>query len=181
VLALMLDTAGALKDVQVAVSSLSGGADTSAIAMVEEAGAGHAFPRLPGSTTGSDSVPLYLIVESSEPIAGSQAAVLGQLEVPEWRLTRPAHLRSGLPKSDHRHGGPSDSLTVTLVVDSSGTVAKGTARFEVTDRTDVVPAGASEARVLQALPALRFEPASIGSCHVNTVVTESFGTADLGD
>ena len=180
VLVLTLDTAGALKDVQVAVSSLSGGADTSAIAMVEEAAAGHAFPRLPGSTIGSDSVPLYLIVESSEPIAGSQAAVLGQLEVPEWRLTRPAHLRSGLPKSEHRHGAPSDSVTVTLVVDSSGTVAKGTARFEVTDRTNVAPEGAYEARVLQALPALRFEPASIGSCHVNTVVTESFATADMG-
>ena len=97
VLALMLDTAGALKDVHVAASSLSGSADTSALAMVEQAAAGHAFPHLPGSTTGSDSVPLYLIVESSEPIAGTQAAVLGQLEVPEWRLTRPAHLRSGLP------------------------------------------------------------------------------------
>ena len=67
-----------------------------------------------------------------------------------------------------------------MVVDSSGSVAKGTARFEVTDRTAVAPQGATEARVLQALPALRFEPASIGSCHVNTVVTESFATADMG-
>lgn len=182
VLSFTLDTAGALEEVHVAASSLSGGADTSAIAMIEQAAATGSFPHVPEPRAGPDSVQLYLVVEAVEPVPGMQVAVLGQLEVPAWSLSRPARLLSGLPRSNRRHGDGTtagDSITVTMVVDSTGQVAKGTARFEVADQATGSPEGTSEARVLEMLPALRFEPAMIGSCRVSTVVTQSFATADV--
>lgn len=182
VLSFTLDSAGALGDVHVAASSLAGGVDTSAIAMIEQAAAAHGFPHLSGQAV-TDTVQLYLVVEAAEPGPGGQAAVLGQLEVPAWRLSRTARLQASSKRSDRRpgsdRGAPGDSLTVTMVVDSTGQVAKGTAMFEVAEQAGGSAAGVSERDLLQMLPALRFDPATIGSCRVNTLVTQSFATADV--
>jgi hypothetical protein len=66
-----------------------------------------------------------------------------------------------------------------MVVDSTGQVANGTARFEVAELVPGPLASASETRLLQMLPALRFEPATIGSCRVSSLVTQSFATSDV--
>ncbi len=181
VLSVTLDTTGAIKDMHVAASSLSGGTDTTAMAMVEQAAAARAFPRVAGLPAASDSIQLYLVIEGAEAGSATQATVLGQLEVPVWRLSRPARLVSGAPRSDRKGGKGSarDSITVTMVVDSTGQVANGTARFEVAELVPASLASGSEARVFQILPALRFEPATIGSCRVSSLVTQSFATSDL--
>ena len=74
-LAFTLDATGALKRARIAASSLSDGADTSVLAIVEQAATAHAFPSLPANV---DSVDLYLIVESAEPAPGTHAAVIRQ-------------------------------------------------------------------------------------------------------
>jgi hypothetical protein len=177
VVSFTLDTMGAIKDHHIAASTLSAAADTSVMAMVEQAAASNVFPRVAGQHASSDSLQLYLVVEAVEPSAGTQGTVLGQLEVPVWRLARAPRLVSGAPREDHK-GGARDSIAVTIVVDSTGQVPNGTARFEVTEAPGaLVPA--SQTRVLQILPSLRFEPAMIGSCHVSALVTESFATSDL--
>ncbi len=176
VLSLTLDTTGAIEDVHVAASTLSGATDTSAMAMIEQAAAAHAFPRVAGQQAPSDSIQLYLVVEGAEPASGAQGAVLGQLEVPVWRLARPAQLVSGAPR---KSGGGRDSITVTMVVDSTGQVANGTAQFVMAERVPGSLAAESQARVLQVLPGLRFEPAMIGSCRVSSLVTQSFATTDV--
>jgi hypothetical protein len=180
VLSFTLDTTGSIEDVHVAASSLSGATDTSAMAMIEQAAAAHAFPRVARQQAPSDSLQLYLVIEGAEPASGAQEAVLGQLDVPVWRLSRPARLVSGAPRVDHKGGnaGARDSITVTMVVDSAGQVANGSARFEVGEMPGSL-AAASQPRVLQMLPALHFEPATIGSCRVNSLVTQSFATTDL--
>ena len=76
------------------------------LAMVEQAAAGHAFPRLPGSTTGSDSVPLYLIVESSEAHRSHAGGSTRPARGTRVATHAACAFRSGLPKSDHRHGAP---------------------------------------------------------------------------
>jgi hypothetical protein len=179
VLSLTLDTTGAIEDMHVAASSLSGSTDTSAMAMVEQAAAAHAFPRVAGLPAASDSIQLYLVIEGAEAGSATQATVLGQLEVPVWRLSRPARLVSSAPRSDRKGGAARDSITVTMVVDSTGQVANGTARFEVAELVPGSLASASETRLLQMLPALRFEPATIGSCRVSSLVTQSFATSDV--
>ncbi len=178
VLSLTLDTTGAIVDVHVAASTLSGATDTSAMAMIEQAAAAHAFPRVAGQQAPSDSIQLYLVIEGAEPSSGGQGAVLGQLEVPVWRLSRPAQLVSGGPRADHKGGGARDSITVTMVVDSTGQVANGTAQFVMAERVPGSLAAESQTHVLQMLPALRFEPAMIGSCRVSSLVTQSFATTD---
>lgn len=172
VLAFTLDGSGGLKRARIAASSLSDGADTSVLAMVEQAATQRAFPPLPPTM---DSASLYLVVESAEPSVATRAAVLGQLEVPEWRLTRSARLAHGpLPGGLLADSKTSERVTVMMAVDTTGRVVAGTARLET---GPAIPANAtieSRAAVLKRLPDVRFEPARIGACRVNEFVVQSF-------
>ncbi len=172
VLAFTLNATGGLKRVRVAASSLSDGADTSVLAIVEQAAAAHAFPPTPAN---ADSVPLYLVVESAEPTVSTHAAVLGALRVPEWRLSRPARLPHGpLPVGLIADSTTPDRVTVMMAVDPTGRVVQGTARLET---GTFVPGHASlesQAEVLKTLPNVRFDPALVGNCRVNEFVVQSF-------
>ena len=179
VVAFTLDATGALKHARIAASSLSDGADTSVLAIVEQAATAHDFPSLPAKV---DSVDLYLIVESAEPAPGIHAAVIGELEVPVWQLSQPARLRRGPqpPEVTDLFGNSTSAerAAVMMVVDASGQVVTGTARFE----TGAFGAGradpASQARVLERLPEVRFEPAVIGTCRVSEFVVQPFAPGD---
>lgn len=71
-----------------------------------------------------------------------------------------------------------ERAAVMMVVDASGQVVTGTARFE----TGAFGAGradpASQARVLERLPEVRFEPAVIGTCRVSEFVVQPFAPGD---
>jgi hypothetical protein len=172
VLAFTLDGSGGLKNARIAASSLSDGADTSVLAAVEQAATQHAFPPLPPTM---DSVSLYLVVESAEPSVATRAAVLGQLEVPAWRLTRSARLaHRPLPGGLLADSKALERVTVMMAVDTAGHVVAGTARLET---GPAIPAQAtieSRTTVLKRLPDVRFEPARIGACRVNEFVVQSF-------
>ena len=172
VLAFSLDSSGALLHASIAASSISDGADTSVLAMVEQAAASRAFPHLP---TGMHSAALSLVVESAEPTVATHAAVLGQLEVPEWRLSRPARLPRGpLPAGLVADSAAPDRVTVMMAIDANGRVVGGTARFETGAFTSGHASAESQHAVLKGLPDLRLEPALIGACRVNEFVVQSF-------
>jgi len=178
VLLFTLDATGTLRSAHVVATSLSPGADTSMLAMVERAAAAHDFPPLPAEESGQDSVPLYLVVESVAPAPGTRAAVLGQLEVPVWRLARPARLAAGTQPADAsrlgRDATHADSVRVKVVVDPAGHAVMRTARLEVSPLSAGRPASESAARLLAMLTEFRFEPALIGSCRVPELVIQSF-------
>jgi hypothetical protein len=174
VIVFTLDATGALTSARVAASSLSGGADTSMLAMVERAGAAHDFPRLPPVESRPDSVHLYLVVASVEPVPGTRAAILGQLEVPVWRLSRPARLAAGQQPGDgdaRRDSVRTDRVTAELIVDAEGRAVETTARI-------LGGAGAksdeSAGRFLHMLQQFQFEPALIGACRISQLIIQSF-------
>jgi len=175
VVAFTLDATGALMSVQVAASSLSGGADTSVLAMVERAGSAHDFPPMPFVDGKQDSARFYLVVASVEPAPGTRAAVLGQLEVPVWGFSRPARLAAGpQPSDDSRAGRDSahvNSVTMELIVDAEGRAVGRTARILGGLGG---PSAESSTRLLQMLPQFRFDPALIGTCRVPQLVIQSF-------
>jgi len=182
VLQFTLDATGALKSAHVVATSLSPNADTSILAMVERAGSAHEFPPLPAIGSGEDSVPLYLVVESVAPTPGQHGAVLGQLEVPVWRLTRAARLAPGPQPTDAgRVGGdPSraDSVTVKMVVDATGHPVRRTAQLEVSPLSAGRAPVESEARLLAMLPQFRFVPALIGTCRMPQLVIQTFAAPE---
>jgi len=182
VLLFTLDAGGALRSADVVATSLSPGADTSMLAMVERAAAAHDFPSLPGEDSGQDSVRLYLVVESVAPAPGIRAAVLGQLEVPVWRLARPARLMAGSQVADAgrvaRDTTRRDSVKVKVVIDAAGQAVRRTARLEVSPVSAGRPATESAARLLAMLPQFRFEPALIGPCRVPQLVIQSFASPE---
>ncbi len=172
VLAFSLDSDGTLAGARVAASSLSDGADTSVLAMVEQAAAARAFPHLP---TGVSATELYLVVQSAEPTVDTLAAVLGALEAPEWRLSRPARLLGGsLPDGLVADSTAADRVPVMMAVDATGHVVGGTARLGTSASMPVRASPKSQARVLKELPELRFDPALIGTCRVNEFIVQSF-------
>jgi hypothetical protein len=171
VLAFSLDSSGALEGAHVAASSLSDGADTSVLAMVEQAAAARAFPHLP---TGVNPAVLYLIVQSAEPTVGTQAAVLGALEVPEWRLSRPPRLRESSADGLVADSTAPDRVPVMMVVDASGHVVSGTARLGTSASTPLHASLESQTEILKRLPDLRFDPARIGGCRVSAFAVQSF-------
>jgi len=178
VLLFTLDATGALRNADVVATSLSPGADTSMLAMVERAAAAHDFPALPAGESGRDSVRLYLVVESVAPAPGIRAALLGELEVPMWRLARPARLATGAQPTDAsrigRDATPADSVRVKVVVDATGHAVTRTARLEVSPMSAGRQASESAVRLLAMLPQFRFEPARIGTCRVPQLVIQSF-------
>ena len=152
VLAFSLDSDGTLAGARVAASSLSDGADTSVLAMVEQAAAARAFPHLP---TGVSATELYLVVQSAEPTVDTLAAVLGALEAPAWRLSRPARLLGGsLPGGLVADSTAADRVPVMMAVDATGHVVGGTARLGTSASMPVRASPKSQARVLKELPAL---------------------------
>jgi len=179
-----LDRTGALRNASVVATSLSPNADTSILAMVERAASAHEFPPLPVSGSGEDSVRLYLVIESVAPTWAQRGAVLGQIEVPVWRLTRPARLASGPQPTDAGRVGRdslhADSVTVRMVVDAAGHPVRRTAQLEVSPLSAGRPPVESEARLLALLPQFRFEPALIGTCRMPQLVVQTFAAPETG-
>jgi hypothetical protein len=182
VLLFTLDATGALKSARVIATSLSPNADTSILAMVERAGSAHEFPPLPVIGSREDSARLFLVVESVAPTSVQRGAVLGQIEVPVWHLTRPARLASGPQPTDaDRVAGESshaDSVTVKMVVDAAGHPVRRTAQLEVSPLSAGRPPVESEARLLGMLPQFRFEPALIGTCRMPQLVVQTFAAPE---
>jgi hypothetical protein len=139
--------------------------------MVEQAAAARAFPHLP---TGVNPAVLYLIVQSAEPTVGTQAAVLGALEVPEWRLSRPPRLRESSADGLVADSTAPDRVPVMMVVDASGHVVSGTARLGTSASTPLHASLESQTEILKRLPDLRFDPARIGGCRVSAFAVQSF-------
>jgi hypothetical protein len=169
VIAFTLDDSGALTDAHVAASSLSGSADTTALAMVERAGAAHAFPHAPSTSDGKGATHLLLVTASIEPRVDVRAAVLGELEVPSWRLTRPARLAARSDQSDSaiRHVvDRGDTVTLEAVIDEEGRVVPSTVRLIGTT------AGVGSVALTDRVSRLRFEPALIGRCPVPELVLQ---------
>jgi hypothetical protein len=177
-----LDAGGALRSAHVVATSLSANADTSILAMVERAGSAHEFPPLPVIGGGDDSVRLYLVVESVAPTPVQRGAVLGQIEVPVWRLTRPARLASGPQPTDaDRVAGESsraDSVTVKMIVDAAGHPVRRTAQLEGSPVSAGRPPVESEAHLLAMLPQFRFEPALVGTCRMPQLVVQTFAAPE---
>jgi hypothetical protein len=182
VLLFTLDPTGALGSSRVVATSLSPNADTSMLAMVERAASAHDLPPLPAIASGEDSVRLYLVVESVAPTSVQRGAVLGQMEVPVWRLARPARLASGPQPTDAgRVGGDSshaDSVTVKMVVDAIGHPVRRTAQLEVSPMSAGRPPVESEDRLLALLPQFQFEPALIGTCRMPQLVVQTFAAPE---
>jgi hypothetical protein len=181
-----LDGRGALTSARVAASSLSPDADTTSLAMIQAAALAHSFPALPSGPGLADSVQLYLQIASIEPRPGTRAALLGQLEVPTWPLTRRATLPEDRPTAPPSPSGQRaasvDSITAEFVVDPAGHPAMNTVR--IVGGRSVVNEGhsppASVARFLQTLPVVQYEPALIGACRVPELVIQSFALPNAG-
>ncbi len=162
-------------EAHVAASSLSPSADTSALAIVERAAAAHAFPHLPVMAGGKGDVHLFLVTASIQPTMGVRAAVLGELEVPSWRLTRPARLAAPADQPDStvpRARDQGDSVTLEAVVNEAGRVIPSTVRL-----IGGVPGDAS-ARLIDRALRMRFEPALIGRCPVPELLLQPLTTMD---
>jgi len=183
VLQFTLDATGAFRSAHVVATSLSANADTSMLAIVERAGSAHEFPVLPATESGEDSVPLYLVVESVAPTSVQRGAVLGQIEVPVWHITRPARLASGPQPTDGGRVGVdsphTDSVTVKMIVDAIGHPVRRTAQLEVSPLSAGRPPVESEGRLLAMLPQFQFEPALIGTCRMPQLVVQTFATPDV--
>jgi hypothetical protein len=181
VIGFTIDSAGALVEIHVAASSLSGAADTSMLVMLAQAAAAHDFPPVPFSPAGTGPARFDLVVSPGLPALGTKAVVIGQVAVPVWRLSRPARL---VPKP-RRLGAPAaDSVTIEAVVGAQGRVDMTTTRMmrAPAPATDVVRAPTSPAtdasdtafamRAAQVLSSLRFEPAQIAGCSIAQLVVE---------
>ncbi len=110
-------------------------------------------------------VDFSFVVASVEPKPGTRAALLGQLEVPEWPLTSAATLDDS---STGVTGDVSDSVSAELVVGTTGRVVPRTVR--------VIghPAPAANIAFSENVPSLRFEPARIGNCAVPQFLIRAF-------
>lgn len=180
-----LDEHGALLEAYVAASSLSPSADTTVLAMVERAAASHAFPRLPATDPASDSAHLYLAVASIQPRVGLRAAVLGELEVPVWHLSRNAHPVAGPGAQDLLKGvqdsATADSVTAEMIVDAAGRPIRSTMRIIAAPAASGSgPPADSTRSISDRLATTQFEPALIGTCAVPQLVLQSFATSNNG-
>ena len=171
VVALDLDSAGQLASADIASSSLSGGADTTVLALVDATSGG--LPPLPVPDRGVTSTRLYVLAASlpAAPV-NDQAATIGHLEVPAWRLTHPAE-EVDSPTSTHVNGpGVAPTAGVEMVLSEEGKPIPSTTRivgFDPPGSTRVVP----ERELLQLLSQHRYKPAMIGKCDVPALVIES--------
>lgn len=175
VIALDLDSAGQLTSAAVAASSLSGVADTALLAFVERAGAERALPRLPVPDLGAPSTRVYLLVASLPTAPAVPTAILGQLEVPCWRLSQVARdtaVRRDAAASRASGSGAAARIRVEMVVDAEGRpVARSTriVGFDPPSAGTTVSSG----DWLSALYPRRFEAARIGDCRVAELIETS--------
>jgi hypothetical protein len=171
VIALDLDTAGQLASANVASSSLSGGADTTVLALVDAASG--SLPPLPVPDRGATSTRLYVLAASlpAAPVNG-QAATIGQLVVPAWRLTHPAEEIDSRTSTHVNGPGTGPTAGVEMVLSEEGKPIPSTTRiigFDPPGSTRVVPEG----ELRELLSQHRYKPAAIGKCDVPTLVIES--------
>ncbi len=176
VLVFTLDSSGAVEELGVVASSLSGPADTSLLAAITMAATTNTFPRAPSSERAQGAIQFDLIVRAGQPAVGDGVTVLGRVSVPTWPLTRRALLADGplpsLAPDSAPPGMSADSATLEFVVDEQGRIAMSSVRAVTTS------ASASEAafltRVVRALPQMRFEPALVGPCPVRQIMMQGF-------
>jgi hypothetical protein len=173
-----LDQAGALTDPRVAASSLSGDADTSILAAVQAAGAGHAFPMMPAISGRPPSVRFDLTVTTTTPDPVARSIVTDRVEVPEWLLSQQAALiRESYvdpTASVTTPGAAPDTALFELVVDENGraivpsirAVSRSAGRVTDPDYRAFV------SRVAHRLPSFVFDPAMIGSCPVRQIILQ---------
>jgi hypothetical protein len=171
VVAFTLDSTGSLQGARVTASSLSGGADTSALAAIELAASAHRFPSSGGSTA------FAFVLSTDPPMWAEPSTVLGHIEVPAWPLAQQASLLPGAFVDSTRRTHGRDSLTFQFVVDEAGRPVRSTER--VISDLDVDPASAL--RIAGRLSNMRFAPAVIGTCRVPELVVHSFTPPDFPD
>jgi hypothetical protein len=176
VVSFTLDSTGAASGIDIGASSLSGAADTSALAAVEQAAYTKTFPPMPGSLADRRPVHFALAVTTTKPPPGARAATLGRVSVPLWELKRAVALAPDSQPSlgtDPLPGGvSSDSATIEFVVDENGRAMMSTVRVVGTQG----PAGgALVQRVVGVLPKFTFTPEQIGACPVRATITQVFG------
>jgi hypothetical protein len=179
VVSFTLGPTGALLDLRVRASSLSGDADTSILAAVMGAAASQRFPAMPPSPSGRQPVRFDLSVTTTTPDPSERPVVLDQIEVPVWPLARSA---SWIPNgnSDLRalraaEGSTPDSVMFELVVDENGKAIMSTVRaISQAGRTIDQSYRGFVARVAHLLPAFQFETAMVGACPVRQVILQPF-------
>lgn len=175
-----LGPTGALLDYHLGVSSLSGAADTSILAAIEDAAANHAFPRIPATQSAPPTARFDLIVSTSTPDPAQRAVVVDQIDVPVWPLTRPAALipasASNLSTLRATPTSPPDSTVFQFVVDETGKSVTSTVQAISTTASRAANADYREfvARVAEMLPTFRFNPAQVGQCKVSQVILQPF-------
>jgi hypothetical protein len=171
VIGFTIDSAGALAEAHVAVSSLSGAADTSMLVMLTQAAAAHDFPPVPSSAAKAGPARFDLVISSGGAAPGTPAVIVGRIAVPVWHLSRPARLVPKLRRGDAtpvRAGIPrADSVTIEAVVGTEGRVEMTTTRM-MRDVGDT----AFATRAAQVLSSLRFEPAQIAGCSIAQLVVQ---------
>jgi hypothetical protein len=169
-----LDSTGAVHNLRMAASSLSGAADTSLLAAIADASDSHAIASPPPRDRGSPPLRFDLTVATGRPTTGERAALLGTLLLPSWSLRQSATLAPGgqvrLPPGQTPTRAKTDSATFEFVVDERGHVAKSTVRAVA-----VSVASSDSLRQFidwsaRALSGLQFKPAVIGSCPVRQLI-----------
>jgi hypothetical protein len=175
-----LDPTGVLLNSRVGASSLAGEVDTSVLAAVQAAASTHAFPAMPATPGLPKSARFDVTVTTTTPAAEAHAAVVDQIDVPEWLLTRPVALEpasyAALMATVSTPGTPAGSATFELVVDENGQAVMSTVRA-----ISQTPGGAADptdrgfvARIAHLLPSFRFDPAMIGPCPVRQIILQPF-------
>ena len=171
-----LDSSGQVADPQIAVSSMSGAADTSLLAAIAEAGVTHGFPSAPTAEARGPSTRFDLIVSTVRPAVGDAASLIGRITVPIWPLTRRAAL-SGASQPNLASVGIGEGLDgpgprLEFVVNAQGHAAMPTVRaIGVNEAATGTPERDRVDALARALPTLQFEPARVGTCPVSQLIS----------
>ena len=175
-----LGPSGALIEAHLGASSLSDDADTSVLAAVQAAAENHAFPAMPATASGRQSVRFDLTVTTTTPDPAQRPVVVDQIDVPVWPVSRTAALLpDGQPDLTTLRPGPSappDSAEFEFVVDEKGQPIVATAR--AISRTASQAANETYRsfvnHIAQMLPTFHYEPAHVGTCPVRQMTLQPF-------
>lgn len=173
-----LDSSGQIGGPHIAVSSMSGAADTSLLAAITDAAAGRRFPHVPAEEERGGPTHFDLIVSTVRPAVGDAASLVGRITVPVWPLSRRVTLASGSQPTNSAASTaePPDARgpRFEFVVNQQGRVAMPSVQAigQSTSEAGAPERGRVEA-VARLLPELRFEPALIGECPVSQLTTTS--------
>ena len=180
VVAFTLDATGAVLESHVRTSSLSGNADTGALAAVQSAAAIHAFPAISTPPPGRQPLRFEVTVTTITPDLAQRVAILDQIDVADYRLARPVELipssYADLMANKSPPTGPPDSAVFEMVVDENGKAIMSTVRaFTPTaGRAGEQSYRGFVARIANLLPSFRFDPAMIGTCPVRQITLQPF-------